>query len=43
MLYEVITDDLRKELGEETFFAALSKYLEENRFQIATRENLEEA
>lgn len=36
-------DDLREMLGEEVFYAALSKYLDDNRFQIATREDLEQA
>ena len=36
-------EDLRDELGDEIFFAALRAYLEDNRFQIATREDLEDA
>ena len=36
-------DDLREELGEEVFFAALRKYLSDNKYQVATREDLENA
>lgn len=36
-------DDLREELGEEAFYEALSIYVEDNQFQIASREHLEKA
>jgi len=36
-------DDLRDEIGEEAFYKALNLYLENNLFQIATREDLERA
>ncbi|MEX1376562.1 MAG: M1 family metallopeptidase [Eubacteriales bacterium] len=36
-------DDLREYLGEEDFYKAMSLYMESNKFQIAHREDLEEA
>ncbi len=36
-------DDLRDYLGEDIFYKALQKYLEDNQFQIADREGLENA
>lgn len=36
-------DDLREMLGEEVFYAALKKYLKDNMFQVATRDDLEQA
>ena len=36
-------DDLRNELGDDIFFEALKIYREENLFQLATRQSLEDA
>ena len=36
-------DDLRDYLGEDVFYEALNNYVENNQFQIAAREDLEQA